>query len=114
MAVAKSIYLIQYYLVITYTYTDNAKSNIFLLGSYYYYTKNTFTRCKHIIEHCADLKKTGSRSFLVTAVLDVRVFRQVIDVLDWSVHTSAGNRRGQVGGVRRGHDQREKPPHPCH
>lgn len=60
------------------------------------------------------LKKTGGRSFLVTAVLDVRVFRQVIDVLDRCFQTSAGNRRCQVGGVRRGHDQREKPPHARH
>lgn len=61
----------------------------------------------------SDLKKRGRRPFHVTAVLDVRVFGQVFDVLDGRVQTSAGNGRGQVGGVRRGHDQREKPPHPC-
>lgn len=60
----------------------------------------------------ADLEERGRGPFHVTAVLDVRVFGQVVDVLDRRVQTSAGNGRGQVGGVRRGHDQREKPPHP--
>lgn len=61
-----------------------------------------------------DLKKSGGRSFHVTAVRDVAVLRQIFDVFDRSVQTVAGDGRRQVGGVRRSHDEREKPPHPRH
>lgn len=59
----------------------------------------------------SDLEKTGRGPFLVTAVRDVRVFRQIFNVLDRRVQTSAGNGCGQIGGIRRSHDEREEPPH---
>jgi len=62
----------------------------------------------------ANLKKRGRRSVYETAVRYFRVFGKVVDVFDRCVQTSAGNGRGQVGGVRRGHDQSEKPPHSRH
>ena len=47
---------------------------------------------------------------LECTVLDPRLFGQVLSTLDWRIHALHGQKGSQVGGVRRDHNQCEKPP----
>ena len=48
------------------------------------------------------------------SVLDFTLLGQVVCRVDWTLHPLDGEESGQVGGVRRDHDQGEKPPETGH
>lgn len=58
-------------------------------------------------------KGRGTSSF-ESPVFDFRLLCKILRALDRWIHPLDGKERGQVGSVRRNHDQSEEPPHTRH
>lgn len=58
-------------------------------------------------------KGRGAASF-ESSVFDFRLLCKILGALDRRIHPLDGEERGQVGSVRRNHDQSEEPPHTRH
>lgn len=59
-------------------------------------------------------EKGRSAASFESPVFDFRLLCKILGALDRRIHPLDGEERGQVGSIRRNHDQSEKPPHTRH
>ena len=59
-------------------------------------------------------EKGGGAASFESPVFNFRLLCEILGALDRRIHPLDGEERGQVGSVRRNHDQSEEPPHARH
>ena len=98
-------------LTCTNTYNAQARTH---KRTYHLYKYTSWSRGKQKEDRLTHLEEVFRGAGVDTAILDLALLGEIVCRLYRRQHSFDGEERGEVGGVRRDDDEREKPPSTAH